>query len=41
LAQLSRGELMTSAEMYTPDMKPLIGESDQVILFLIKLKFYS
>ncbi|KAL7071897.1 LOW QUALITY PROTEIN: hypothetical protein ACQ4LE_008492 [Meloidogyne hapla] len=29
LAQLPRGELMTSAEMYTPDMKPLIGESDQ------------
>lgn len=29
LAKLPRGELITSAEMYTPDMRPLIGESDQ------------
>lgn len=35
LAQLPRGELMTSAEMYTPDMKPLIGESDQAKGFFL------
>ena len=29
LAQLSRGDLITGAEMYTPDMRPVIGESDQ------------
>ncbi|KAF7638131.1 hypothetical protein Mgra_00002359 [Meloidogyne graminicola] len=35
MAQLPRGELMTSAEMYTPDMRPLIGESDQAKGFFI------
>ncbi|KAL3111346.1 hypothetical protein niasHT_019576 [Heterodera trifolii] len=29
MTELSRGSLISGAEMYTPDIRPLIGESDQ------------
>uniref|UniRef100_A0A914I8S8 Uncharacterized protein n=1 Tax=Globodera rostochiensis TaxID=31243 RepID=A0A914I8S8_GLORO len=35
MAQLSRGSLITGAEMYTPDIRPLIGESDQACGYFI------
>lgn len=30
LEYLSHGDLVNSAEMYTPDMFPIVGESPQV-----------
>jgi len=39
LGQLEHGELVGSAEAYTPDMMPLVGESDQVSGYFVLTGF--